>query len=738
MSEDPSGRTALDVPLPFEQLNPIAELESWRKEVNRPLYHVHKWWATRLGSVFRAMILAGNLPPEADLWAEFYREHDFSDCVVLDCFMGSGTTIGEALKLGCRAVGCDINPVAYFQVRKALEGCDESLLRLAYDRLRSDVAPKIREVYKSTYDAVSADVLYTFWVKTLRCPSCNAKTRLFDSWIFASNAYPTRKPESQALCPKCGEVNKIAYSDSEARCKECSWVFDPQSGPVRGQNFRCESCEKESSILSVCRASGSIPQHDMYALMLLLPDGTKVYKKPDSDDHALYAEAERRLREGTFPIPNTSIPPGHNTDQARAYNYHHWSQMFNARQLYALGILLSGILREPNSAVREMFLLLFSGLLEFNNMFCSFKGEGTGAVRHLFHHHILKPERVPLEANPWGTAKSSGSFSTLFERRLISAIRYCSDPFELQLASNTAGKVVGKKVFKINKPIQPRFARNFSELVKQDAEVLLLQGDSSKLPMIPNASVDLVITDPPYFDNVHYSELADFFYCWLRIGMQGNDQAFDAETTRHSSEVQDKNSVEFGKRLGDVFVECARVLKRGGRLAFTFHHSRNEAWLALAKAIESAGLEVVVTHPVKAEMSGATPKNQAKEPIDIDLIVVCRHLSANDQGVTRDFLNSCVAEASSFVLRYNRIGTRLSRGDIRVILMGEFLKVHSHIRTLQQSTCEDFTSLLAAQIESLYKGQSSTQDAGHTQPTATAVVGESSVQPILDGLLKAI
>src|SRR5262252_5048161 len=90
---------------PFDFLSQIAQRESWRKEIYRPVYHVHKWWATRLGSVFRAILLAGNLGAEADIWGEFYKRHDFRDCVVLDPFMGSGTTIGEALKLGCRAIG---------------------------------------------------------------------------------------------------------------------------------------------------------------------------------------------------------------------------------------------------------------------------------------------------------------------------------------------------------------------------------------------------------------------------------------------------------------------------------------------------------------------------------------------------------------------------------------------------------------------------------------------------------
>jgi putative DNA methylase len=66
-------------------------------------------------------------------------------------------------------------------------------------------------------------------------------------------------------------------------------------------------------------------------------------------------------------------------------------------------------------------------------MFATFKGEGTGAVRHLFSHHILKPERMPIEANVWGTQKSSGSFSNLFKSRLLRAVDYRDAPFEIEL-----------------------------------------------------------------------------------------------------------------------------------------------------------------------------------------------------------------------------------------------------------------------------------------------------------------
>lgn len=702
---------SLEKDLPIEEIGVLAELESWRKEVNRPVYHLHKWWATRLGSVFRAIVLAGNLDAGADVWGEFYRRHDFRDCVVLDPFMGSGTTVGEALKLGCRAVGVDINPVSYFQVKKALEYCSEADLCAAYARLETQVASEVQRFYRSYYQGETADLLYTFWVKTLNCPSCEGKTRLFSKWIFSSNAYPAKKPDSLALCPCCGEINSVLYTARNAVCATCQYSFDPQTGPVEGASFRCETCGKKHKILEIVQRSASPPEHEMYAFMLLLPNGRKVYKRPDDADRALYAEAGYALRDSQLPIPIIGIPPGHNTDQARSYNYRFWHEMFNDRQLYALGTLLAGILQEPDRNVRECLLLLFSGLLEWNNMFCSFKGEGTGAVRPLFSHHILKPERAPLEANPWGTDKSSGAFSTLFERRLLTGKRYCENPFELRVVKQDGkegGKVTGEKVYGLNRPLKPVMATSFDEIQAQTADVLLMAGDSSRLP-IPDASIDLVITDPPYFDNVHYSELADFFFAWLKMGLGDQELAFHALTSRSDREVQGKDAVEFGNLLGGVLKESARVLKPQGLLAFTFQHARQEAWLAVASAIEQAGLTVVAAHPVKAEMSLSVPKQQAKEPINLDLIIVCKRAVSmvEDRPISsHPSIPTITGEATTAVARYNQMGTKLSRGDIRVILMGGFLKAHS---VAWQGQTETWTSTLleqvTEQIEAIYSAQ---------------------------------
>src|SRR3990170_3516629 len=123
--------TALESAFPIIEISQVAEQESWRKEINRPIYHIHKWWATRLGSVFRSIILAALSRPGSDTWKSFYEHHKFTGKVVLDPFMGSGTTLGEAVKLGAKAIGCDINPVSTFLVRQAFTSVPETQVRAA-------------------------------------------------------------------------------------------------------------------------------------------------------------------------------------------------------------------------------------------------------------------------------------------------------------------------------------------------------------------------------------------------------------------------------------------------------------------------------------------------------------------------------------------------------------------------------------------------------------------------------
>lgn len=619
----PVSKTALELDFPIVEVSQVAEHESWRKEINRPLYHIHKWWATRLGTVFRAITLAALNSKDSSVWECFYQRHNLQGKVVLDPFMGSGTTLGETLKLGAKAVGCDINPVSTFLVRQAFTRVPEHKLHEAFDHLERTVAPEIARYYqtKDPQTGEAAQVLYFFWVKIVTTPD-GEDLPLFGRYVFAQDAYPKKKPRAQIVCPSCWDITTHRYDATEVQCPSCHHSFNPQNGPASGQYVTAKDGQRYR-INDLLPKDGSPPRHRMYAMLALKLNGEKAYFPARHEDHVLFTEAQERLGREDLPLPTLAVRPGYNTDQARGYNYRHWRDFFNARQLLCLGLLLREILKLPQEDVREQMLCLFSSTLEFNNMFCSYKGEGTGAVRHMFSNHILKPERMPLENSVWGTAKSSGTFCTLFESRLIKAKRYLDTPFDLALRSDLPGAGRSAEKITASPPIEAPLASSWQELCAGKRGVLVLNGDSAALPL-PDKVIDAVITDPPYFDFVHYSELSDFFFAWLAPVLRGRYAWFDKSDSSASGEVQHRDPQVFSKQLAAVFTECRRVLKDDGVLAFSFHHSREDGWAAIYEAITAAGFEVAAAHPVHSELRGSSPKNAAKDPISLDAILVCK------------------------------------------------------------------------------------------------------------------
>jgi putative DNA methylase len=710
---------------PFEFISQLAEMESWRKEVHRPIYHIHKWWAKRLGSVFRGILLGSALPDSENLTDAFYQQHDFSNLRVFDPFMGSGTTIGEAHKLGLTALGRDINPVACESVRVSLGQLDREALMRTFGQLSASVGERIRALYQ-TVDAEGhiCDALYYFWVKTLPCPACSASVDLFPTYIFARNAYPDRKPEVRVVCPDCAGIFSANVNDEQACCPHCRHNFDLHSGPASGASATCRKCQHVFSIAKTAKAMGHPPIHRMFAKLILNGSGEKVYLPTTRSDELAYQQCSEELSRSKLPLPTLELKDGYNTRQVLNYGYRAWREFFNDRQLLALGWLHAAILELPQDAVRAAFRTVFSGVLEFNNMFASYKGEGTGAIRHMFAHHILKPERVPIEGNVWGTSKSSGSFSTLFKSRLLRAIEYHAAPFELEI-ERTNGKSNGKRVFGGSSPFSGNVQTEWPPLTLGKRSIHLSCGSSSSTGLADN-SVDLVVTDPPFFDNVHYSELADFFFAWQQLGH--SPFVGKKSTTRHNEEVQDTSAEQFAAKLRAVFAECCRVLREDGLLVFTYHHSRMDGWTALADAVVGAGFSVVNCHPVKSEMSVATPKSQAKEPIQLDIVLVCRKQTADRRKKTdaKVAFQRAVERASSKGSRLKDCGLSLSVNDRRVILISQFF-----VEACAGRSAEQLTDLLSSTLTDLDMAAMSLIESP-TESLARAVMPNTSQLFLLD------
>jgi len=300
----------------FEWVSEIAEVESWRKEVHRPIYHLHKWWAKRLGSVFRAIVLGSVLPENKNLAEAFYQQHDLRRVKVLDPFMGSGTTVGEAHKLGCVALGRDINPVACQSVKVSLGPLDRDALMHAFARLSAGAGERLRKLYQTTdADGHVCDALYYFWVKTVGCLHCGQAVDLFPSYVFARNAYPDRKPEVRVCCRKCGNIFSASIQDKAVSCPQCDERFDPHCGPAAGASARCPSCQRAFPILKAVQITGQPPAHRLFAKLVLTSAEDKLYLPATKDDETAYRKCSEELARLRLPLPTLELTDGHNTRQ---------------------------------------------------------------------------------------------------------------------------------------------------------------------------------------------------------------------------------------------------------------------------------------------------------------------------------------------------------------------------------------------------------------------------------------
>ena len=614
-----SGASGLVSPAAIERralpvsLSRIAEHESWRKERHRPATYVHKWWARRLGSVFRGVLLSA--APARPTRAAAPLE----GLVVYDPFAGSGTTLVEAAKLGASVVGRDINPVATLTQRQSLQRWDTQTLTRLFTEVQSACRTSIDALH------ISADglpVLHYFWVAVTRCVTCAEEVELFSSYVFAKHAYPGRNPRAHATCPRCHAVCPVTLGIDEAGfCSSCDAPFAFQgriaAGGNAGRHFLCGRGHRSS----VLEALGGVPpQRRMYAKVVRKAAGSREYRPIDDFDLTLYERAGKLLGDaepGHLVLPDGTLEDGRNTVQALRWGYRTWASFFNDRQLYCLGLLGAAIRDLPGqSSEREALAAAFGKTLEHHNLFCSFKGEGTGPVRSIFHNHVLRPERCSVEGNPWGAAGGSGGFAEALNR-LLAVQRYKENPSDLVDRDGTVATVTGR-----SRPLGQVIVSTWEHFRDTPGSAYVAAGDGGATDL-PDGSVALVVTDPPYVDNVHYSELADFFHAWMTsIGPHGDYP--QAVSTRDVKEVQNTSPVEFREMASRVWSECARVLCDDGLVVFSFHQARSSGWEALMASLHDADLVVTATRPVVAEVTTSLTKVAAVAPNRIDLIVVCR------------------------------------------------------------------------------------------------------------------
>jgi adenine-specific DNA methylase len=653
----------------------IAGLALREKQIQqnyRPIIGVHKWFARRPGALFRGLLLAefGERPVEET----YFRANDFEGVRVADPFMGGGTPLLEANRMGCDVIGADINPMAAWIVQEEIEAIELRAYLSEGERLVKRVAGAVGHLYQTRCPVtgrVDADVKYFLWVKTGVCRECGKEFDLFPGYVLAEDA---RHTSYVLVCPSCGDLNEVEDPRTPGMCG-CGTAL-LMDGPVRKSKCGCPHCGHVNS--HPFHGEGA-PRHRLFAVEYYNPDlkdrPGRLFKKPDEDDLARVAQAERMWArtEARF-VPEDEIPEGDETTRLHRWGYGRFRELFNARQLLGLETSARAIAAVEDARLRRALATNFSDLLRYQNMLCRYD---TMALKSLdvFSIHGFPVGYVQVESNLLGIRNGnalpvgSGGWVNVVEK-YARAKRYCIEPFEVTFE--------GRK--KITVPVRGEWIgeKNPDRPAARQRRVEIRCAAGAGLGMEPR-SLDGVFTDPPYYGMVQYGELMHFCYVWLRKLMGATFPGLEAATTRNADELTGNETAErglehFTEGLAAVYRNAARALKPGAPLVFTYHHNQVEAYAAVGVAILDSGLVCSASLPCPAEMGGSIHIHGTGSSI-VDTVFVCRASGAVPRPWLFGDAEGLARLMSSELAELTAAGMKPTAGDIRCAALGHITRL---------------------------------------------------------------
>jgi putative DNA methylase len=508
---------------------------------------------------------------------------------VLDPTAGGGSIPFEAVRLGCTAVGNDSNAVAALLLKATVELPLQhgSPLVERFRALGAEFVKRVRSRIADLYPKEPNDWICDgyLWARTVTCPYCGGIVPLSPNWKLSARGHGVR------LVPEHGRVRfEIVEHESEH-----------SPGTVKGGDGICPfpNCRRtiDGDDEIKPQAQAGRMGHQLYCVVYKEErikgytksgkpkfERPRYFRAPRPEDDVAAVLQQRLEKKSPFwqasdVFPQEFIEEGNKTNEPRQYGARKWIDLFNSRQLYGHCVSVE-VFRELfdefvrtdlDRAAMTYIALALDKMLNYNAIQVRWHANRE-VVAGVFDRHDFSFK--------WSYAEMAPTIAGLgYDWAVEETGRALAELIELLGHSND-----GKLEFASPRP-------------KPDVRFTCRSADDLKLPP---ASIDCIVMDPPYYQNVMYAELADFFYVWLKrtAGLLYPELFVDPMTDKDREAVANlarfrgqkggaKNLAkrDYQQRMAAIFLEQRRVLKPDGIMTVMFTHKETDAWDALSRSL---------------------------------------------------------------------------------------------------------------------------------------------------------
>ncbi len=610
---------------------------------------------------------------------------------VLDPAAGGGSIPYESIRYGLPTTANDLNPVAAAILRAGVEIPSRFGLELIGDlkkwgKVLADRVKKRLEPYFRKPDT-SDNTSYLF-ARTVACPRTGKPVPLAPNWWLSKEKGGAAV---RLITERKGrELSEVDFEIVSPVPKK----YDPDQGTVAGGDAVSpwDNLVIDGDYIKAEAQAGRMGSQ-LYAIAVRI-GGKRRFRTPTPTDldGILDAEKElkRRLSEWLLRgiVPDDEIDPTSNYQRGhRLYGVNHWREMFSDRQLLVHGTFVEEFLRmegeirrslpdERATAVMALLGVAQGKALDYNSM-QTIWDNSRYKIAHTFTKHNFQFK--------WTFGEFEGA------RELY--------PWCLGQLIDSYEGIAGLLV-----PISESLLSS-SQKVAAPAIARVMRGTAGDLREVSSGSMCLVCIDPPYYDNVMYAELSDFFLAWehhtigrvwpdlMGGGRSDKENEAVANYARFADAGKRRNELanaDYEAKMTAIFQECRRVLRDEGVLTVMFTHKRAEAWDTLGMGLMEAGFVIETSWPVNTESEQSL--HQAKlNSAASTIMLVCRKRQRTEgkPPFFEDIESEVRQAARDALLRFSNAG--LSGVDLLLSTYGPALSVISSYWPVYSSEADPAT-----------------------------------------------